>query len=1014
MAISPGVSSSVFSAQAFAPNAALTYHEVRLPAAKFPAFFAFAMPSPRLALVLLLAVALAAGSSAGGAEPSAEDTQFFEAKIRPILVENCHRCHGEKKQQGKLRLDSLATLLAGGESGPAITPGNPEESLLIEAINYASLEMPPDGRLKPEQVALLTEWVKRGAPWPGSGDVALQPRKTALVVTDEDRQHWSFQPVKQPPQPSIRNPQSAIRNPTDLFILARLAEKQLAPSPEATNRELIRRASFDLAGLPPTVDEIDAFTADERPDAYERTIDRLLASPQHGERWGRHWLDIVRFAQTNGLERDDEKPFAWRYRDYVIGALNADKPYDQFVIEQLAGDEVSPLTDDSLSATGFYRLGVWDDEPDDGKQAKADEFDDIVATTGSAFLGITLGCARCHDHKFDPISQEDYYSITAFFSNIHLYGKVSDIVGGGQPVDKEGVFRQLPSGRGETLCVRERATPPQAINILVRGNAHTPGKPVQPRFVEVLCPTKDATNPELPKYRLAIFDFANSSRGRRTALARWIASEENPLTARVIVNRLWHYHFGRGIVASPSDFGHTGMAPTHPELLDYLASELTGGDWQLKRIHRMIVTSATYRQTSRIADFGFRIADSGAGNPQLIDPANTLLWRQNMRRLEAESLRDNILAASGELNLQMGGRGIFPTLPPEVLEKQSRPGSGWDNKAPAAQQARRSVYIFVKRTLGVPLLESFDVASPDTPTAGRNVTTVAPQALILLNSDFMNQQAAALARRVSKASGADPQQQIAAAYRFALGREPTDRELGLALAFLERETARWSKPDMRAVTEPTESADVQLLGWKHFGGKWQKRDDGGCQVEAHSGAKIVRDGLELSDGTVEAQVMLMDGSGDAGLIVRVREPSLGTDALTAYYINLRKDALRLGKHENNYRDLKSVRLAVEEDKWHDLKVELAGGRIRVFLGGAKEPQIDYTEPDPLKAGSIGFRTYQIDSAVRQIRVTRDGKSEDVPMEYVQPASTASSTAEGRALAELCKLILNLNEFVYVD
>ena len=492
------------------------------------------------------------------------------------------------------------------------------------------------------------------------------------------------------------------------------------------------------------------------------------------------------------------------------------------------------------------------------------------------------------------------------------------------------------------------------------------------------------------------------------ALARWIASEENPLTARVIVNRLWHYHFGRGIVASPSDFGHTGMTPTHPELLDFLASELTGGDWQLKRMHRLMMTSATYRQSSRVQD----------EQSVLVDPGNTLLWRQNLKRLEAESLRDSILAASGELNLQMGGRGIFPTLPPEVLSKQSRPGSGWDNKAPADQQARRSVYIFVKRTLGVPLLESFDVASPDSPAASRNVTTVAPQALILLNSDFMNQQAAALAQRVVRTAGAEPQQQIAAAYRLALGREPTEHERGLAHAFLERETARWQEPEVAAGVNrgghAASEEDIQLLGWKHFGGQWRKRNDGGCQAEAHPGAKIVRDGLELADGTVEAQTMLMEGGGDAGLIVRVSEPALGTDALSAYYINLRKDALRLGKHENNYRDLKSVRLNIEPDKWHDLKVELAGGRIRVFLDGAKEPQIEYTDADPLPAGSVGFRTYQIQSAIRQVRLTRAGKTEDVPMEYVQPAGTESTTAQNRALAELCKLILNLNEFVYID
>ncbi|HEX5105192.1 MAG TPA: DUF1553 domain-containing protein, partial [Pirellulaceae bacterium] len=494
----------------------------------------------------------------------------------------------------------------------------------------------------------------------------------------------------------------------------------------------------------------------------------------------------------------------------------------------------------------------------------------------------------------------------------------------------------------------------------------------------------------------------------------------------------------------PSDFGHTGMAPTHPELLDYLANELTSGDWHLKRLHRMMMTSATYRQSSRILDFGLPILDSTENtaaiqnpkskiqNPQLVDPDNTLLWRQNFRRLEAEALRDSILAASGELNLQMGGRGIFPTLPPEVLSKQSRPGAGWENNAPADQQARRSVYIFVKRTLGVPLLESFDVATPDSPAASRNVTTVAPQALILLNSAFMQYQSAALAERVVLSAGADRPQQIAAAYRLALGREPTDRELGLALAFLERETARWQAAAERGresiadtsrplengapqlTPDPLASEEVQLLGWKHFGGQWRKREDGGCQVEAHPGAKVVRESLELTDGTVEAQVMLLDGGGDAGLIVRVSEPQHGTNALTSYNINLRKDQLRLGKHENNWQALRTTNINIEPEKWHDLKVELAGGRIRVWLGGSKEPQIDYTDPEPLKAGSVGFRTFQVGAAVRQIRIIRGDKSEDVPMEYVEATDATPSSAQARALAELCKLFLNLNEFVYID
>src|SRR5262245_5044672 len=618
----------------------------------------------RFLLLLPIFVALAAsvvGTSA--AEPTPEQAKFFETKIRPILAENCHRCHGEKKQSGKLRLDSAASLLAGGESGPAMVPGEPEKSRLIEAINYGSLEMPPDGRLKPEQIKLLTEWVKMGAPWPGSGEQILQPRKAGFTVTDADRQHWSFRPVQRPNLPTNLNSESRILNSIDVFIASSLNDKGLPQSPEAEKRHLIRRLAFDLTGLPPTSAGVAEFTSDNRPDAYERLADRLLASPQYGERWARHWLDIVRFAQGNGYGRASEKPLAWRYRDYVVRALNEDKPYDRFLIEQLAGDELEPLTDDSLSATGYYRLGVWDDEPDDGKLAKADELDDIVSTTASAMLGLTLGCARCHDHKFDPVSQEDYYSFTAFVQNIHLYGKVADVISGGQPVDKEGIFRKLPSGGGETLCVREHDSPPPQSFIFVRGNAHTLGKQVEPRFIEVLCRSSDVLLPILSQTESP----SPTSNGRRSALARWIAHRDNPLTARVAVNRLWQHHFGRGIVATPSDFGHTGSKPTHPELLDYLASELMDGNWQQKRLHREIISSATYRQSS-----GVDTPHSTLRTPHLVDPDNSLLWRQNLRRLEAESIRDAVLAASGDLNMQMGGRGIFPILPPEVLAKQSR------------------------------------------------------------------------------------------------------------------------------------------------------------------------------------------------------------------------------------------------------------------------------------------------------------------------------------------------------
>jgi hypothetical protein len=602
-----------------------------------------------------------------------------------------------------------------------------------------------------------------GAPWPGSSAVqAGGPRRDGLQVTDKDRQAWAFRPVRRPAGPAEANPRAF--NPIDHFLLAKLRTRGLTFAPPATPRELIRRAYFDLVGLPPPPEAVDAFLADPSPEAYERLLDRLLASPQYGERWARHWLDVVRFAQTSGYERDNEKPHSWRYRDYVIRAFNEDRPYDQFVREQLAGDELDPVTDDGLIATAFYRLGVWDDEPDDARQAEFDDLDDMLSVTSTAFLGLTLGCARCHDHKFDPIPQEDYYSMLAFLHNIRPFakpGKLTDLTN----------YAPLRAG-GQTLAAREFGPTVKATHVLIRGSAATPGKEVPPRFLQVLCPSAEAAVPHI-----AVAPKTAKSSGRRRVLAEWVASPHNPLTARVIVNRLWHYHFGRGIVATPSDFGRSGLAPTHPELLDWLAAELVEGGWRLKRIHKLIMMSGAYRQSSRGAGQTDRAA--------LVDPGNTLLWRQNLRRLEAEAIRDAILAASGRLNLQMGGRGIFPTLAKEVLASQSKPGYGWGTSS-KEEQGRRSVYVFVKRTLGVPFLEAFDVASPDTPTAARPTTTIAPQALILLNSTFLDEKSRAFADRLLREGGERPSGNIDRMFRLALGRPPDMEEEKVAREYLER------------------------------------------------------------------------------------------------------------------------------------------------------------------------------------------------------------------------------------
>jgi mono/diheme cytochrome c family protein len=779
--------------------------------------------------VLLLGSLLAPSSAAADKQPPAEDIRFFETRIRPLLAENCFKCHGEKKPKNGLRLDSRAGMLTGGEQGPAIVPGHPEKSLLIKAINYQELEMPPKKRLSAAQIADLTHWVQRGAPWPGAdpNQPAPKPRTKEYQVTAEDRAHWSFQPVKRPPVPVVED-RAWVANPIDAFILAKLEAKGLTPNPPASRRELIRRVYYDLTGLPPTPQEVEAFVADPSPRAYEALVARLLGSPGYGEKWGRHWLDLVRFAETNSYERDNPKPHAWRYRDYVIRSFNDDKPYDQFIREQLAGDELPAAGGDALIATGYYRLGIWDDEPADREQARYDGLDDILATTGQVFLGLTVDCARCHDHKIDPIPQRDYYRLLAFFQNITPYRN-------GGPTDEtplmtdaqvrqdyeqrvreldnlrrqnkaaikaveddfrflydQGPFAQedLPRliqsdgarvlGRERfehyqellreqrmlktrkvpaamALCVTEMGRNAPETFILLRGNPHVPGDKVEPGFPQVLggaTPVIPTPAPEAP------------SSGRRLVLANWIASPDNPLTARVMANRLWQYHFSRGIVRSPNNFGLLpGNEPTHPELLDWLAAEFVRQGWHLKPLHRLILTSNAYRMSSH-----------GNARGLAVDPGNDWFWRLDMRRLSAEEVRDSILAVSGTLNRKMYGPGVYPDIPAAVLAGQSRPGYGW-GKSPPEEQARRSVYIHLKRSLLTPILESFDTAETDRSTPVRFVTTQPTQALHLLNGEFLSQQAALLAARLRREAGGDVTEQVRLALSLATTRPPRTEEV---------------------------------------------------------------------------------------------------------------------------------------------------------------------------------------------------------------------------------------------
>ncbi|HJZ89491.1 MAG TPA: DUF1549 and DUF1553 domain-containing protein, partial [Gemmataceae bacterium] len=632
---------------------------------------------------------------------------------------------------------------------------------------------------------------------------------------------------------------AGVANPIDAFLLAKLEEKGLAPAPPADRVALVRRLYYDLTGLPPTPEQVDAFVNDCSPAAYENLVDALLQSPYYGEKWARHWLDVVRYAETNGYERDGPKPFVWRYRDYVIKSFNRDKPYDQFVREQLAGDEIQGYNPDAVVATGYYRLGLWDDEPADPEQAMFDEYDDIVATTAQGFLGMTMNCARCHDHKIDPIPQRDYYSLLAFFRDIKRFSdtrdvrstanltditppekraayegeynqrqakiaelkrqmtaiedeaikkmpaedqraaeandrpqvvlKVPDFLDDAQKKEYERLKKERtalenkPDPSGElALSVNHCAVRPPQTSVLIRGNPHAAGAAVEPAFPEVLgaVPLKLPDPPEGAK-----------SSGRRTVLANWIASKDNPLTARVIVNRVWQGHFGRGLVGSSNDFGKFGTGVTHPELLDWLASEFMDSGWKLKSLHKLILMSRAYQMSSRATPEALRL-----------DPGNLLFGRFGMRRLTAEEIRDSVLMVSGQLNLAAGGPSVHPKIPQAVLAGQSMPGHGWPTSSPD-QANRRSIYVHVKRSLQVPVLIQHDQPDSDGSCPVRYTTTVPTQALAMLNGEFTNEAAAAFATRLEKET-LDLGARVRLAIRLTAGRLPGEEEVKKDVAFV--------------------------------------------------------------------------------------------------------------------------------------------------------------------------------------------------------------------------------------
>lgn len=837
-----------------------------------------------MALAAALAGAMAADGPDGGAGAAAAPRVLtFEHDVRPILKVACFHCHGEGEElKGGLDLRLRRLIVAGGKSGAAVTPGDPDDSELFLLV--AEGDMPKgEKKLTAEQIGVIREWIAQGAATAEDEPASLGK---GLHITAADRAWWSFVPVRRPDMPQVKQAER-VRTPIDAFIAAKLEEAALTFNVEADKRTLIRRATFDLLGLPPTPAEAELFLADDSPDAYERLIDRLLASPHYGERWGRHWLDVAGYADSEGFtEADVPRVWAYRYRDYVIRSLNADKPWDRFITEQLAGDELltppyrdlNELQVELLAATGYLRMAPDGTGPGSGAEDQTAARNQVVADTirivSGSLLGLTVDCAQCHHHRYDPIPQEDYYRLRAVFEPalstanwrtpnqrlVSLYtdadrAEASRIEAEAAKIDQARQEKQqqfieqtvqkelakLPEEiREEVRAAREapakdrterqkmllmtypsvnvsagslylydgkaaeelkkmadeaakiRETKPAegfvramtepadgganvpATHVYIRGDPNQPGERVTPAGLAVLSQVCGDALPE--------DDASRPTTGRRLALAEYLTSGRHPLTARVLVNRVWMHHFGRGIVATPEDFGRLGEPPTHPLLLDYLADRFVAEGWRLKPLHKLIMTSTVYRQASTRHSAG-----------EQADADNRLLWRMNLRRLDAESLRDAVLSASGAMNVQMFGPPV-PVREDEVgrfvigienKDGENKPGA----EIPLnGQEHRRSVYVQQRRTRPLSVLSAFDLPSMDPHCTRRNASTAATQSLMLMNSDFITANARQFAQRVQREGGDDAKQRAALAWRIAYAAEPTEQDLADAAGFIAEQT----------------------------------------------------------------------------------------------------------------------------------------------------------------------------------------------------------------------------------
>ena len=810
--------------------------------------------------VVSLAWPLLLGISCITAPAQTAQKASFSKDVAPILAQKCLQCHGREPLMANLDLRTREGALKGAQHGPVVVPGDAAGSHLYRRlIGQEQPPMPLGGRLTDAEIAVIKDWIDNGADWSagstlGTSAAAAEPAKK---FTDQQRRFWAFQKVVKPAVPVVKD-RAWARNPIDAFVLAKLEQKKLKPNPPADKITLLRRATLDLIGLPPTPEEVQAFLADSSPDAFDKVVDRLLASPQYGERWGRHWLDLARYADTNGFKTDETRPDIWRYRDYVIQAFNEDKPYDRFIREQIAGDELYPDDKNARIGVAFNRHFTEETNQPVIELRRQEILNDITNTVGAVFLGMTYGCARCHDHKFDPILQKDYYRLQGFFANIreddHLNLLPAEQLGAYQRQYAEwdaktrDIRREMHSlvepawkakadfytirfstGTKEALATppeqrtplqtllamkampqityreadfarqlkpeqRKRyqeldaelkkydslkpPDPPEAQTIvdngreapktfvLAAGNWDVPREEVKPGFLSILDPT-DAK---------IVAPAGQDSTGRRSALANWLADAQNPLVGRVMVNRIWHNHFGRGIVGSPSDFGVMGDRPANPQLLDYLASAFVENGWSVKKMHRLIMLSNVYRESSALQ------SEAGAA-----DADNQLLWRYERHRAEAEVIRDSMLFVSGRLNAKMGGPGVYPPLP-QGVSSGGRYG-GWKTEKDLAEGERRSVYVFVKRNMVYPMFEAFDAPNHEETCARRFRTVIPSQALMLMNDELVLDWSRALAERLLNDGGLLPEQQVERAFRLVLSRAPNAAEREEVLGFLSRQTS---------------------------------------------------------------------------------------------------------------------------------------------------------------------------------------------------------------------------------